>query len=802
MSAACLPHRLKNQLRAVTVVLMGCAIFGAARADAGTYTITANGDQVCALGTFSANVPGFGTSCNGGAVNISAPPGGSAYDDRQLWEIDSPSAALSITGGTLSSIDTYDVNTGQAGYGGGTYWNGGGQALNTEGDAVQEGASGFSSQYFGIQLVCSDSAGCDGQGTQFSAMIGSSGSISLTVQESQAPGLIAAGSNNLFYQSNVWVWNAPGDPWPATLQGSDPSGVCSLSVQVNGTPVGGSSSSPNGAVFQQCPTPVTAAAPVDTTSFVPTSGQLTLGLSAINAAQVQAQTSATINVDNVQPTVSITPLNDANPGGWSVDHSVTLRIAAAAGASGISSLSCSDTLAGATTPLPLSADPNVSGDDDITIDGNGSHTVSCAVANNAVNPQGAHNTGTAAETVDIDEQPPTLSFEATNPSDPDQVIVDTSDNESPVNGGSIQITAQGSSSPTQLPTTFTSTGQLMATIPDATLAAGAYTLEASATSQVGNTGTITQNLTLPLRSTSTSIVSFKKIVDPRLAKKVKERVLVDFHYVTEKKHGKTIKVKKGGHYKTITVIKRVEHCQTKRVKVAKHRYKLKRTCRAPKLTYTRKATVGHGKKTTVYGELTTSQSVALAGQTVDILTTPSHGDGRTRQIATVTTNAAGGWSATVPAGPSSTIEGYYPGDNTILPTSASGQVTVPARIDLFATPHQLPWSASVTLSGHLVGGYVPPDGVAMRLLIKIPGRKALYEPKPFRTDSHGDFKFKWSFGTGAGVDRLHFAVGLVASESDYPFAARSSGFIPITFGRATPHTKHRPKTRSHTKTKK
>jgi hypothetical protein len=780
-------------LALTTVVLVASQAFGIAAAQAGSYTITANGAQVCALGTFIQNVPGFSTSCSpAGGIYIGAPATGSAYNDRQLWEIDSPSPALTITGAGFAELDTSAINTGQAGYGGGAYWNGGGVPVNTDqaGEPTSFGSEAyatapFASQYFGLQVVCSDTAGCDGDGTQLGAELDTNGAVTVAVQENQAPGLTAGG---LFNQTSGWVWSAPSDPWPLSLSASDPSGICSLAAVVNNSTVSQISSTPNSSTWQQCPSPGSSSPAVDTSSYVPSSGQLSLNVSAENAAQITSSGSATINVDNVQPSVSITPQNDSNPGGWAVNHSVTLRVAPAAGPSGISSVTCTDTLGNTISPLTLAADPSVPGDYDVTIDGNGSHQIACSVANHAVDPQGANNTGNASETVDIDEQPPTISFEATNPSNPDQVIVDTSDNESPVNGGTIQITPQGSSTPVALPTTFNSAGQLIASIPDATLKAGAYTLGASATSQVGNTGTLSEPVTLPLRSASSSIVSFKKIVDPRLAKKLKERVRVGFHYKIEKRHGKKVRVKVGGHFKTITVIKRVERCTTKKVKIAAHKYKLKRTCTAPKLSFTHKATVGHGKKTTIYGELTTSQSVALAGQTVEILTTPKHGDGKTRQIATATTNATGGWSAKVPAGPSRTIKAYFPGTNTILPTSGSGQVTVPAFIKLGATPHQLPWSSSVTLSGHLVGGYVPPDGVAMRLLIKIPGRKTLYEPKPFRTDRHGAFKFKWSFGTGSGVDRLHFAVGLVASESDYPFAAHNSGFIPITFGLATPPT--------------
>ncbi len=411
--------------------------------------------------------------------------------------------------------------------------------------------------------------------------------------------------------------------------------------------------------------------------------------------------------------------------------------------------------------------------------------MACSVANNAVNPQGAHNTGSAAETVDIDEQPPSLTIEPSDPGNPDQVVVVTSDDESPVAGGSIQIMPQGSSTSTTLPTTFNA-GQLTATIPDATLKAGAYTLQASATSQVGNTGTASENVTLPLRAGSSSNVSFKKIVDPRIAKKVKERVLVGFHYVTEKKHGKTVKVKKGGHYKTITVIKRVEHCTTKRVKVAKHKTKLKRVCSAPRVSYLRKADVGHGKKTTVYGELTTNQDVPIANQTVTILTAPNNGKGDYTAVATTSTNSSGGWKVSLPAGPSRIVKASYGGSPTQLPATSTARLYVPARIKISASPTKLPWSGTTVIKGRLEGGYIPADGVAMRLLIRIAGRKQLYSPVPFRTTKTGSFSVKWSWGKGSGVAKYPFSVATTANESDYPYTAATSKPVDIEFGVRTP----------------
>jgi hypothetical protein len=763
---------------------MAFEAFGVAQARAGSYTITASGAQACALGTFIENVPGFGASCTNGDVYLTAPNGGSAYNDRQLWQIDSPSSALTITGANLLAVSTVNINTGSPGYGGGVYWNGGGQPLNVPSQAEETFGSdstspAFSSQYFGMQIVCSDTKDCDGTGTQSGAYIANLGPVSLAVQENQAPSLIADGAN-LFYETSGWVWNPPGDPWPASASGSDPSGVCTVTVAVNGTVASQVSMPPNESTWQQCPSPQTDNTSVDTTSFVPGSGQLSLGLSDTNAAGVSNAASSTINVDNVAPQVSIAAQNDPNPGGWSVNHAVTLNVTPTVGPSGINSFTCQDTVGKVTTPLTLSPG-SVSGTDAVTIDGNGAHTVSCGVANNAVDPQGVNNTGAAAETVDIDEQPPSLSFEPTNPANPDQVVVDTSDDESPVNGGTIEITPQGSSTPMALPTTFNSAGQLVATIPDGTLAAGPYTLEASATSQVGNTGTTSESVSLPLRTPTVAAVSFAKISNPLIAKKVKERVRVGFHYVVEKRHGKRIRVKRGGHYTTITVIKRVEACATRRARVALHTWKLQTSCPAPTVTYQDALTVGFGKTTTVYGELTTSQGLPVANQAVEIEATPANSGATSATVATATTDADGGWSATVPAGPSRTISAVYPGGNTLLPASSSAELTVPARIAISIKPRRLRWSGYLRITGHLVGGYVPADGVALRLLVRYPGSRAASPLLAFRTNASGNFSIRWTFNAGRGTLKLPFWVATDSNESDYPYSAAGSRRIGVTF---------------------
>lgn len=123
-------------------------------------------------------------------------------------------------------------------------------------------------------------------------------------------------------------------------------------------------------------------------------------------------------------------------------------------------------------------------------------------------------------------------------------------------------------------------------------------------------------------------------------------------------------------------------------------------------------------------------------------------------------------------------------------TSTPVELNVPARITVSATPRKLPWHGVVTLRGHLNGGYIPPDGVALRLLIKLPQRSRPYEPLAFRTDAEGNFLVHWTWGSGSGVAGYRFAIATTATESDYPFAASRSRWIRVTFGLATPH-RHR-----------
>jgi hypothetical protein len=201
--------------------------------------------------------------------------------------------------------------------------------------------------------------------------------------------------------------------------------------------------------------------------------------------------------------------------------------------------------------------------------------------------------------------------------------------------------------------------------------------------------------------------------------------------------------------------------------------------------------VGHGKPTTVSGYLGLANGTALGGQQVEVLSAPDNGLGQFTPMASVITGPDGTWTAKVPSGPSRLIEAAYGGDATTEPvTSAIVKLIVPARIAMSISPRVLPWSATATIRGQLQGGYVPPDGVALRLLVRYPGSRRGSPLLALRTNARGAFRIKWSFYSGRGVATYPLWIATTATESDYPFAASAGRRISVTFGRRTP-TRHR-----------
>ncbi len=240
-----------------------------------------------------------------------------------------------------------------------------------------------SSRYFGWDVSCNTNgaggipAECTGANSSGFLVLVSG--ISLEVQETTGPALTALG-DNLWNQSGGWVRGS----WPVNLGASDPSGVCGMEIQIDGSVLNANADwSPDTSQWQQCNL-TEVDGNVDTTSYPSAAGSFTLGFSATNAAGAVSSLSQAIDVDNVTPTITLAGPSDALASAGT--QFVTAD--AAAGPSGIRAIYCStdggayEHYAGPSAQVPVS--------------GLGAHTVDCYAQNNAVDADGQYATSSTA----------------------------------------------------------------------------------------------------------------------------------------------------------------------------------------------------------------------------------------------------------------------------------------------------------------------------------------------------------------------------------------------------------------------
>ena len=359
---------------------------------------------------------------------ITAPPGitidNVVYDDSQLQNIANGRGWIGLT-----------------------YWNGGTSQVHPNGTAFDAAVSGPSSptNYWGIELRCVQSACTWPAKIQLN-------SLTVYATEAQGPSITPVADPGS-------LWNQTGSldlerarmtrgrsPWPEPIRRAS----VALSLQAGASaPIADPSlPAPTNSSWQECQQPASWTAAVDTRDVrqrLP--GSCPCRSQATNAAGLpNAPMSETLNVDNDPVSVSLSTPNDPNPTVW-VNHAVTVDATPSTGPSGLGGMSCGVNGAAAQS-YPAAG---------LSVNGDGVKTVACTAWNNAIDPQGNHNSGTSSVTVHIDEAPPALSLEPVNPNDPTGLVADTSDAESGVAGGSIEMAPAGTSSWTALPTTFNGT---------------------------------------------------------------------------------------------------------------------------------------------------------------------------------------------------------------------------------------------------------------------------------------------------------------------------------------------------------
>jgi hypothetical protein len=381
---------MRPRLLLVACLLAGCgAIPAVAAADETVMVCDVYGNHVAPR---PAGVRGIGTSgrCPGNAARAGYtrvhPPGGMAIwtlgnkvvrrGHGVNWTVNLP-AGLHLMAVSIPHMYSQGLNDGN-GWAGGFTWKGGSGGVTTFNGELNWSShhtktSRFTwpsggSQYFGWHVKCA-ARHCKNGGHQWISVE----LLELRARESTRPHLLARG----LWQQHAWVRGE----WKLQLSGDSPSGLCALSAKLNGKSAGGSVSRRHSVEWHQCSAP-----PVD--ELLDTSrfgqGRLPLVITGKDAAGLTVTASRTIEVDNERPTISLAGPTEAS----TTDGTQYIRVAGAAGPSGVAGIACSLDNA----PPRMYPSSNTA----IAVRGVGVHHVVCRSENNARNAAGERGTSAPA----------------------------------------------------------------------------------------------------------------------------------------------------------------------------------------------------------------------------------------------------------------------------------------------------------------------------------------------------------------------------------------------------------------------
>jgi hypothetical protein len=334
---------------------------------------------------------------------------------------------------------------------------------------------------------------------------------------------------------------------------------------------------------------------------------------------------------------------------------------------------------------------------------------------------------------------------------------------------------------TPLPTQFDGR-HLLAGFDDAGLT-GAYAFEAISCDRAGNCATATRSLTLPVRLASVSAASFQVIKDPLRATVARKRVRVGWHWVRVRRHGRVMRVKRGGHWKTVRVVRWHERCTWKRMKKKGHRSRERKVCRRPHVVLKKHERVRFGRGVTIHGLVRTGQGVPIPGAPVQIMTAPDNGLDQFTEAALATSAVDGSWTVKLPAGPSRIIDAVYQGSATILPSTGEAAVSVPASVKVLRVwPRRVAWGHKVHIEVQLRGGWLPTTGALVRLRIGYGDAKTTYGIQE-HVAGDGRFEVTNTFGTAPpGLVRRYWLQECTLPEGDYPYAPACARRVIIVVG--------------------
>ena len=287
---------------------------------------------------------------------------------------------------------------------------------------------------------------------------------------------------------------------------------------------------------------------------------------------------------------------------------------------------------------------------------------------------------------------------------------------------------------------------------------------------------------------SVSDASFQVIKDPLRATVARERVRVGWHWAKSRRHGRMVRVKRGGHWKTVRVVRWRERCTRKRVKVGPHHAREKKVCAKPRVVLKTRERVAFGNAVTVHGLLRTGQGVPVPGAAVQILAAPNNGLDEFSEVAVMTSAGDGTWAVKLPAGPSRIIEAVYGGSATILPSSGQATVSVPASVRVLRVwPRRVAWGHKVHIEVQLSGGWLPTDGALVRLRLGFGNAKTTYGIQE-HVSGDGRFEVTNTFGSApALVVRRYWLQECTLPKGTTPMRPRAESASSSLSGEAHRH---------------
>jgi hypothetical protein len=340
------------------------------------------------------------------------------------------------------------------------------------------------------------------------------------------------------------------------------------------------------------------------------------------------------------------------------------------------------------------------------------------------------NMASVPVTLRYDPEPPQMGFEPSTTVDPTLVSVQVTDKVSGLAGGSIEI-GQAGSNTWQTLETRTDGNRLVARIDDAALAAGDYTLRATAYDQAHNQASTTQRLdgqemalTLPVRMASAMQAGV-----PR-----KRTVRASVH-----RHGKTRSVRR-----RVTVLSSATR-------------------------------VVYGRRVEIIGRLTRSDGQGIPDTEVQVL---SRSEASPEQLDDLLhTDAAGNYRYTATGSASRVLRFVYRGSQLILPVQSEVQLEVPAATTLQASRRQVLSGQPVRFGGRVRTLPIPEGGKLFELQAYF--RTHWQTFRTGRTDQAGRWALRYAFQSSPRKPVKFRLRILLRHEAGYPFADGRSRVVRV-----------------------